>query len=214
MATMIQTPEGFDAQVLALSSDVVLQQPFDWDPFHSANLISTQQYELLRSYDKKPFEAQQQVIERHGKEIAAVLLHLASQMNKEESLRYTLALVDKMLCSGHGRAQYFLVSSDPYQPFSRILKRSNTDSFITCKASQALSMLLVRSPSPPADIAQELLRWATDQLRKNNKDEQAVGLSCLQVLLRSTKFRLQFADEVRVSPVSYFVSMFNRFGAR
>jgi len=65
--------------------------------------------------------------------------------------------------------------------------------------------LLVRSESAPSEVTQELLRWATEQLRKNSREDQAVGLSCLRVLLRADEFRVQFAEEDGINKLGTIV---------
>jgi V-type H+-transporting ATPase subunit H len=135
-----------------------------WDIYMTARLISDQDLQLLRRYDKRDAAQRSRLLAEGGPRYLAALLSVLQNVTKDETVQYVLALLDDMLTADSARAALFhhmdasgsggggggggiedpAPVADPYSVLLHLLQRN--DWFTQEKAAQALSAALAARP--------------------------------------------------------------------
>eukprot|EP00475_Leptophrys_vorax_P010104 TRINITY_DN16783_c0_g1_i1.p1 TRINITY_DN16783_c0_g1~~TRINITY_DN16783_c0_g1_i1.p1 ORF type:complete len:453 (+),score=36.40 TRINITY_DN16783_c0_g1_i1:112-1470(+) len=203
--------------------DQVLRGEVPWDTYVTAKLITGTDFQLLRRYDHRSKEVQAALLEENGAAYVRTFVAVLRSVFKEETVEYTVALLDDLLAADKRRAHLFhdkSITEDVYQPFIRLLGHSNW--FVLEATSRILPLIITtrplhRSPSasasaapgssssPPGDIdyvLEPFIAWLCHQLSHPVHPTRAepAAISALAVTLRDTSARTIFAkaDGVRL----------------
>jgi V-type H+-transporting ATPase subunit H len=196
-----------------LTTASALHRDLPWETYTTARLISDRDLQLIKKYDKRSRETQQELLEEAGPAICEAFLNVLRNVAKEETVQYVLALIDDMLAVDRQRAKLFHQQSslhlanqpDPYAIFLRLLQR--TDWFTQEKAALALTAILEARPnkdqleasdgsiaSASASGVEHTLatftEWLCSQLRRpTHPRSAAAAVSALARLLRERPVR-------------------------
>eukprot|EP00245_Coleochaete_scutata_P005888 TRINITY_DN19861_c0_g1_i1.p1 TRINITY_DN19861_c0_g1~~TRINITY_DN19861_c0_g1_i1.p1 ORF type:complete len:455 (-),score=94.09 TRINITY_DN19861_c0_g1_i1:822-2186(-) len=199
-----------------LTREQVLKRDIRWDIYMTAKLITGTGLQLLRRYDHKSKEVQAGLLNEDGAAYVKTFLMVIKNLGKEETIEYTLALIDDMLAVDPSRAKLFhdksLAGEDIYGPFLRLLQKKNW--FILEKTSKILTLVLSARPkfqpgsgtgngpsssaAPPVDPADQVLSqfvdWLVGQLKHPSNASKGVptAVGALSILLRETQVRALF----------------------
>jgi V-type H+-transporting ATPase subunit H len=89
-----------------------------WQSYASAGMLSASELKLIEAYDKQTSEAQLKLFDAHSLDVAALFLSLLERLNKDESIRYVLALISQVR---EERKKFFFFFFFPF-PFLRFLR--------------------------------------------------------------------------------------------
>ncbi|KAK3269976.1 hypothetical protein CYMTET_21603 [Cymbomonas tetramitiformis] len=143
---------------LAPSAAEILNQKMPWETYMTARLISHQDLQLIRRYDKHSADEQAALLEEDGAAYAQTFLTLVRNITKNDVVQYALALIDDMLSADEGRAALFHVnveldsesSVDPYTPLLKLLQKD--DWFTQEAASRVLVRVIAARPGRGSEV--------------------------------------------------------------
>ncbi|EIE21667.1 vacuolar ATP synthase subunit H [Coccomyxa subellipsoidea C-169] len=204
---------NFGEESSELTTASVLKRNIAWDTYLTARLITDHDLQLIRRYDKKNPEIQQDLLQEEGPAYAEAFFNVLRSVTKEDTVQYVLAILDEMVAGDPKRAAYFHQQSnpqkpsppDPYTQLTRMLQR--TDWFTQEKAATMLTAILAARPNrgtaetplpPLSEAVQNILvtfvDWLTSQLRRPSHPGRSVPLAvgCLARLLREPAARALF----------------------
>eukprot|EP00854_Cymbomonas_tetramitiformis_P024695 gene24695-30056_t len=129
-----------------------------WETYMTARLISHQDLQLIRRYDKHSADEQAALLEEDGAAYAQTFLTLVRNITKNDVVQYALALIDDMLSADEGRAALFHVnveldsesSVDPYTPLLKLLQKD--DWFTQEAASRVLVRVIAARPGRGSEV--------------------------------------------------------------
>eukprot|EP01101_Sappina_pedata_P010603 TRINITY_DN6721_c0_g1_i1.p1 TRINITY_DN6721_c0_g1~~TRINITY_DN6721_c0_g1_i1.p1 ORF type:complete len:456 (-),score=245.97 TRINITY_DN6721_c0_g1_i1:132-1499(-) len=185
----------------ASAAEHILANNIQWDSFRNANIIQALELELIKRYDKQPISAKISLFDQSGGEYARLLLKMAANISKEETVQYVLTLIHEILTADEKKASYFNniteIPNYPMSPFLRILALTEDNAAYTIsKACSILAHLLIKAKNPEDSDVQQTVSWLTKRLRtKTSYQDISTALKALQTLLRRDEFRLVFYKE-------------------
>jgi len=139
-------------------------------------------------------------MQKEGETYAELFLDLIVKINKEETLQYLLTLVDQILKESPDSLNLFfkLTAKNPaypFEPFMRILNRTNVDWYTNSKTSTILATFMSRGRGVSDDTVKSFCQWLREQLRKSEEKEICNSIVALQKLLLKDNYREFFAVE-------------------
>eukprot|EP00238_Polyblepharides_amylifera_P015406 CAMPEP_0196600698 /NCGR_PEP_ID=MMETSP1081-20130531/95526_1 /TAXON_ID=36882 /ORGANISM="Pyramimonas amylifera, Strain CCMP720" /LENGTH=490 /DNA_ID=CAMNT_0041926549 /DNA_START=95 /DNA_END=1567 /DNA_ORIENTATION=- len=141
------------SQLYASEDAEMLLRDVPWETYSTARLLSTEDLQLIRSYDKKPKEEQKMILEQDGFAYAKTFMTVLKKITKEDTVQYTLALINTMLSEDGKNAALFHSEEDSYTPLLKLLPKEN--GYIAESACRVLVKLLgARTKSPEITQAQ------------------------------------------------------------
>lgn len=208
-----------------LTSEQVLSRDIPWETYMTAKLITGTDLQLLRRYDHRTPDVRSGLMAEDGPAYIKTFVAVLRNVSKEETLEYTLALIDEQLAAAPERAKLFhdpsLAGDDVYNTFLRLLSRESW--FVQEKACRTLTLIISeRSPvqqQPAAGMANGIagssrhagsldavlstfVDWLCGQLRHPAHASRSppTAVHALAVLLRESSARALFvrADGVRL----------------
>jgi hypothetical protein len=141
----------------------------------------------LKLFDEKPVD------------IGTLLLTLVERVNKDDAIRYCLALISQLFKSGRARA--FLRTTErhaklPWSPFEKVLKRQYDDFYMNATAIGIYAQLVEEASaarvSVGSDIVSPLLQFVEQHLAKPDVDNVRIGCIGLRPLLSNDTYRRRF----------------------
>ncbi|CAI5537052.1 unnamed protein product [Closterium sp. Naga37s-1] len=118
-----------------------------WDTYVTAKLITGTDFQLLRRYDHRSKEVQAALLEENGVGYVRTFISVLKNVFKEETVEYTIALIDELLTRDKKRAHLFhdpSITDDVYAPFIRLLGHTNW--FVLEATSRILPLIIVSRP--------------------------------------------------------------------
>ncbi|VFQ97658.1 unnamed protein product [Cuscuta campestris] len=215
-----------------LTTDQVLTRNIQWESYMTTKMITGTGLQLLRRYDKKTESYKSQLLDDDGSAYVRVFVSILSDIHKEETREYVLALIDEMLTLNPKRAILFqdksLVDEDIYKPFLRLLFEGNW--FVQEKSCKILSLIVSVRPkvwengfgngdasnskkklTTSDDVLKGLVEWLCVQLKRPSHPTRGIptSINSLATLLKEPLVRSLFvqADGVKllaplISPAS------------
>ncbi|PRP84683.1 hypothetical protein PROFUN_07933 [Planoprotostelium fungivorum] len=196
------------ADQLRQTEEKVMGQTIPWEGYQRANLITDKEQELIKNYDKKSPEARVGIFQKEGDVYAELFLNLLVKINKAETLKYLLTLIEQIFRDYPPAIQHFLRlstetnSTYPYEPALRILSRSGGDWYTNAKASFILASLMGKSNHVDADSIKTFCNWLRDNLKKNDEKEVNNAVAASMKFLNNEKYRSIFAAEDTLASLS------------
>ncbi|CAL9768505.1 unnamed protein product [Musa acuminata subsp. burmannicoides] len=212
-----------------VTTEEVLKRDIPWETYMSAKLITETHLQLLRRYDKKSASQRAALLDEDGPAFVRVFMNILSDVSKEETVEYVLALIDEMLAANLKQARLFhdnsLSSEDTYQPFLRWLQEGNL--FIQDKSSKILTLIVSAHPkvqdglvpngesshskskiSKTDMVLNGLLDWLCSQLKTPSHPNRSVpmAINCLAILLREPWVRVSFIQSDGVKLIIPLIS--------
>ncbi|XP_009415033.2 probable V-type proton ATPase subunit H [Musa acuminata AAA Group] len=212
-----------------VTTEEVLKRDIPWETYMSAKLITETHLQLLRRYDKKSASQRAALLDEDGPAFVQVFMNILSDVSKEETVEYVLALIDEMLAANLKQARLFhdnsLSSEDTYQPFLRWLQEGNL--FIQDKSSKILTLIVSAHPkvqdglvpngesshskskiSKTDMVLNGLLDWLCSQLKTPSHPNRSVpmAINCLAILLREPWVRVSFIQSDGVKLIIPLIS--------
>ncbi|CAL9109918.1 unnamed protein product [Musa acuminata var. zebrina] len=212
-----------------VTTEEVLERDIPWETYMSAKLITETHLQLLRRYDKKSASQRAALLDEDGPAFVRVFMNILSDVSKEETVEYVLALIDEMLAANLKQARLFhdnsLSSQDTYQPFLRWLQEGNL--FIQDKSSKILTLIVSAHPkvqdglvpngesshskskiSKTDMVLNGLLDWLCSQLKTPSHPNRSVpmAINCLAILLREPWVRVSFIQSDGVKLIIPLIS--------
>jgi len=193
---------------LRQTEEKIIGQTIPWEGYQRANLIQEREQELIKNYDKKSPEARVAIFQKEGDVYAELFMNLLVKINKAETLKYLLTLIEQIFKDYPAAVQNFLkLSSDfnqsyPYEPLLRILSRSGGDWYTNAKASYILGSLMGKSGVVDADSVNSFCKWLRDNLKKNDDKEVNNAVAASMRFLNNERYRATFAAEDTLGSLS------------
>lgn len=186
-----------------LESKDVLSQEIPWQTYQTAKLITPEELELIKRFDKQLPEVQDSLLDQAGPAYFEAFMAVLRATTKEPVVRYVLALLDEVVTREPSRAALCHPRADsssergqpPYTVFLRHLGR--TDWFTQEKACRLLTALIAYRPNREASplttgekfvpsvesgsfvetgetAVVQFLEWLTSQLRRPTSQLKSV----------------------------------------
>jgi len=193
---------------LRQTEEKIIGQTIPWEGYQRANLIQEKEQELIKNYDKKNPEARVGIFQKEGDVYAELFMNLLVKINKAETLKYLLTLIEQIFKDYPPAIQHFLkLSSDlngsyPYEPLLRILSRSGGDWYTNAKASYILACLMGKSGVVDADSVKTFCNWLRDNLKKNDEKEVNNAVAASMKFLSNERYRSVFSAEDTLGSLS------------
>jgi len=191
-----------------------------WEDCVKASQITDGEATLVKEFDKKRREDQTDLMRERGAELAAVFLKLIANVQTAATLKYTLALVDKLLTDEPTIAAPFFQraakpASEGLRPIMGILSR-HSDAFVQARACHILSVLLSAGLRPALgatdsdtkssaglygpdsidaqlqSVTTDFVNWVVARLEQAKGPECLHVVSCLKTFLRGHEAQLAF----------------------
>jgi len=193
---------------LRQTEEKIIGQTIPWEGYQRANLIQEREQELIKNYDKKSPEARVGIFQKEGDVYAELFMNLLVKINKAETLKYLLTLIEQIFRDYPPAVHHFLkLSSDfnaayPYEPLLRILSRSGGDWYTNAKASYILASLMGKSGAVDPDSVKTFCTWLRDNLKKNDEKEVNNAVAASMKFLNNERYRSSFAAEDTLGSLS------------
>lgn len=186
-----------------LENKDVLDEEVAWQAYMTAKLISEEELELIKRFDKQSPGIQDSLLAKQGPAYFEAFIAVLRAVTKESVVRYVLAVLDEILTRNPSRAAFAhpTIQSDtergrpPYEVFLRHLTR--TDWFTQEKSCRILTALIAYRPDkensplttggkfvPPTEGSSyvetaetavvQLLEWLTSQLRRPLSQKKSI----------------------------------------
>lgn len=184
------------ADSLSGQTDAVRKRQVPWDGYASSNLVEKAEAAMIQAYDSADAKRKSQLWSESGREYASLFLALLSKLNNDETIQYTLTLIDDALHADPARVGLFhgVQGGKPYGVFLN-LAMEKKDKYIQNKAVKILSALCVTGPPMDDSSAEKYLKWLAAQLRTNDTALVQVVIKSLMSVLRFDSYRLKFYNE-------------------
>mmetsp|Transcript_26756 Transcript_26756/g.58258 ORF Transcript_26756/g.58258 Transcript_26756/m.58258 type:complete len:480 (-) Transcript_26756:1191-2630(-) len=148
----LEMSPSFSSPTQATSEAEILGRTIPWETFTTAQLLSPQDLQLIRRFDKKVVEEQLVILSEEGSAYAHTFLTVLRNITKDDVVQYTLALIKQILVVDESKAALFHADGlDPYTPLLKLLQRD--DRFTQETACQVLVCLLASRPGKGIDLA-------------------------------------------------------------
>ncbi|CAM6100948.1 unnamed protein product [Calypogeia fissa] len=209
-----------------LTRDMVLKRDIPWETYLTAKLITTKDLTLLRRYDHRRPEQQATLLDDNGVAYVGVFVGILSEITKQDTVEYVLAMIDEMLSANPTRARLFhdktLEGEDVYGTFLKLLSKRKW--FIQEMSCKILTLIISARPEEPQTVVPDrngkqaisdfdkilggLVEWLSDQLRHPDHPTRATptAVSSLATLLRERQVRSLFVKAGGVEPLADLVA--------
>eukprot|EP01117_Protostelium_nocturnum_P000165 TRINITY_DN10238_c0_g1_i1.p1 TRINITY_DN10238_c0_g1~~TRINITY_DN10238_c0_g1_i1.p1 ORF type:complete len:476 (+),score=98.61 TRINITY_DN10238_c0_g1_i1:176-1603(+) len=187
----------------------ILEQPIPWEGYQRANLIQEREQELIKKYDKFSPESRARIFESEGDTYAELFMSLLVKINKAETLKYLLTLMEQIFKDYPPSVLNFLKLGQnefqtqyPYEPLLRILQRSSGDWYTNAKASYILGTLMGRAGTVDPESVKTFCSWLRENLKKTDEKDVNNAVAASMKLLNNVKYRAYFAQEDTLGSLS------------
>jgi len=196
---------------LRQTEEKIIGQTIPWEGYQRANLIQEKEQDLIKNYDKKSPEARIGIFQKEGDAYAELFMNLLVKINKAETLKYLLTLIEQIFKDFPPSIQHFLkLATDnveahqnlPYEPLLRILSRNGSDWYTNAKASYILGSLMGKTNSVDSESVKTFCLWLRDNLKKSDEKEVNNAVVASMRFLNNEKYRVQFAAEDTLGSLS------------
>jgi len=141
------------ATTLSEAADI-LSREIPWETYTTAQLLSPQDLQLIRRFDKKSVEEKSFLLAEEGPAYAKTFLTVIRNITKDDVVQYTLATIKAMFDADESKAALFTADGmDPYTPLLKLLQKD--DRFTQDTACQVLVCILAARPGKDTSLAAE-----------------------------------------------------------
>jgi len=204
----------------------VLRSEVPWPSFAAAGIITRDQLEMIYTLDKQPVAVQVAQFHEKGLAFAKLFTDILSGVNKDDSVSYTLAMLDEITSSDYKIATYFLQllietkgATDPMKPLLMMLTRSTP--FIVEKAATLIAKLVGTVPpmGTPENVVASLevhlsafAQWVVTALKEVSPSEAAessktaAAMSGFQALVGTIRGRTAALEANGLLPLSTLIT--------
>jgi len=179
----------------------VLERVVDWRQYAEAELISVEELSLLQEFDKKPRDAQIDMIsnERKGKQYIMALFSVLVKIHTSEPLEYAIALLNELIDASNGHALDIYVdlskTYDVYTPLFETIRGLDSNWYLNKESSNLLRLLLCHPETNASDeVIHKFLSWIMQELDSRELLNVMIVVGVLRKLLVSAKFRDSFSE--------------------
>eukprot|EP00271_Cylindrocystis_brebissonii_P000720 TRINITY_DN10943_c0_g1_i2.p1 TRINITY_DN10943_c0_g1~~TRINITY_DN10943_c0_g1_i2.p1 ORF type:complete len:469 (+),score=141.03 TRINITY_DN10943_c0_g1_i2:158-1564(+) len=135
-----------------LTREQALKRDIPWETYMTAKMITGTGLQLLRRYDHRTKEVQASLLEDDGPAYVKTFVSVLRNVSKDETVEYTLALIDELLAANPRRARFFhhatLEGEDVYGTLLRLLNRKKW--FILETTCRILTLVISFRPHRPS----------------------------------------------------------------
>jgi len=171
----------------------IRQKPVPWEGYQRANLMSTEEFNLVKKiYRQKPKD-QEDLLLSEGKIYALLYLRLLKKMTGVDTLQCLLVLIADALVGHDERISLFTSANavDPELPYQALLGTlKSQDEFLQLKSAQILTILLSsKSITLQKEQSQPILDALSALLNATSSNRKDVAVQCFGVLLSRQECR-------------------------
>ncbi|CAI5444644.1 unnamed protein product [Caenorhabditis angaria] len=185
---------------LQIETAKVRQLKMNWLPFLKARMISHHDYDFIVTYEDAVNKHERNVVLNVYKDKAVyAFIHLASQVTKNEFVRYVLTVIDDLLIEDGTRVEIFEVAANlskrsPFFFFVNFLTRSDPYTVhITCEIVTKLATLGKTKMS--GDDLEYFMGFFREQMNRGLANDYISSTTrCMQTLFRCDSYRVAFAN--------------------
>jgi len=199
----------------------LLKQGLNWGSLAST-YITKEDLTLIQNYDKNTTD-KVDLLQKHGANLARIFMICLAKFSRSEDLKYVVTLVHEMIqyrsevpevldyFYNLGEIEIAGVSSLPFGPLFALLGRHEDEPYIVSRIGALLTEFLVSFPKVKKETLQYAVNWfktrlSDDETAPNYYRKQIKVLESLRVFLKQNKYRVLFAQEGGVKPISNLVS--------
>ncbi|KAK2147227.1 hypothetical protein LSH36_563g03027 [Paralvinella palmiformis] len=180
----------------------------NWQSYLQGQMISQEDYLVITKLDNATPELRAQLLREKPYQCAKTFVNLMGHISKDQTVQYTLTMIDDILQEDKSRVEIFREYSHKnkesvWSPFLNMLNRP--DPFIVNQTSRILAKLACWSKDfmEGSDL-HYYLTWLKDQMRIANNEYLQTVARCLQMMLRIEEYRHAF---VKVDGISTLVTV-------
>lgn len=181
----------------------------NWQSYKQSQMITNDDYNFISMFDNTSPEKRADILKTHSHQCAKTFLNLMGHIAKDQTVQYTLTMIDDMLQEDKTRVEVFREyarkqKESLWAPFLSMLNRS--DGFIVNQTSRIIAKCACWSKKELMDGADLhfYLTWLKEQLRIPNNEYLQTVARCLQMMLRIDEYRFAF---VNVDGISTLISV-------
>lgn len=209
-------PDLPDEKIDMLAATSVLQQQVgeirsqnvNWQSYLQSHMINNEDYTFIAAFDKSEGAGREKLLSDNPTQCARTFLNLLGHLSKDQTIQYTLILIDDMIQEDRSRVDIFLDYQDQkkesiWGPFLNMLNRP--DGFIQNMTSRIIAKMVCYAPDAmDGSDFKFYITWLKDQLKANSDEYMQSVARCLQMLLRVDQYRFAF---VSVDGISTLLSV-------
>ncbi|CAO3663627.1 unnamed protein product [Umbelopsis ramanniana] len=170
-------------------------RPVPWEGYQRANLITSEQLDLIQRIDKKSPQVIKELADERGDTYANLYLQLLDTLNRPDTIQHVLLLIEDFLTDHEENVQYFHHASGnkPTYPFGPLFKhlRVNDDT-VPLQASKILTIFASSAPSPSMVDLGPFYNWIAAQVQSEDLRIVDLAVQELESILRVREYRLPF----------------------
>ncbi|KAH3742906.1 vacuolar ATP synthase subunit H [Pelomyxa schiedti] len=179
-----------------ITREEVAGRTIAWDGHVHAELLTSQQAEMLKAYDKRELSAKTQMIASRGVEYVHLLLHLLTTINTVDTQQYIILLLAEIVEVDPDRRLPLILQveahMDPYVPLLNLSCKEGSDWFCQKEAFMLLARLFCKAQNINPEHIERFLDQLCKQLVLENPVEVRIAVLPLMKLLVRPDFRIPF----------------------
>ncbi|KAJ2959036.1 hypothetical protein NQZ79_g5447 [Umbelopsis isabellina] len=170
-------------------------RPVPWEGYQRANLITSEEFDLIQRIDKKSPEEVKTLVDERGDTYANLYLHLLDTLNRPDTIQHVLLLIDNFLTDHEEHVRYFHEASKknsnyPFEPLFKHLRVN--DDFVPLQTSKILTIFACSAPSPASVDLSSYFSWVATQLQGDDLRLVDLVVQELESVLRVREYRMTF----------------------
>ncbi|KAG2182831.1 hypothetical protein INT44_005812 [Umbelopsis vinacea] len=185
-------------------------RPVPWEGYQRANLITSEQLDLIQRIDNKSPQVIKELADERGDTYANLYLQILDTLNRPDTIQHVLLLIEDFLTDHEENVQYFHHASGnkptyPYGPLFNELKYAHppfffssnrhlrvNDDIVPLQASKILTIFASSAPSPSMVDLSPYFNWIATQVQSEDLRIVDLAVQELESILRVREYRLPF----------------------
>ncbi|KAI8584129.1 hypothetical protein K450DRAFT_168483 [Umbelopsis ramanniana AG] len=170
-------------------------RPVPWEGYQRANLITSEQLDLIQRIDNKSPQVIKELADERGDTYANLYLQILDTLNRPDTIQHVLLLIEDFLTDHEENVQYFHHASGnkPTYPFGPLFKHLRVnDDIVPLQASKILTIFASSAPSPSMVDLSPYFNWIATQVQSEDLRIVDLAVQELESILRVREYRLPF----------------------
>ncbi|KAI9282974.1 armadillo-type protein [Umbelopsis sp. AD052] len=170
-------------------------RPVPWEGYQRANLITSEQLDLIQRIDNKSPQVIKELADERGDTYANLYLQILDTLNRPDTIQHVLLLIEDFLTDHEENVQYFHHASGnkPTYPYGPLFKHLRVnDDIVPLQASKILTIFASSAPSPSMVDLSPYFNWIATQVQSEDLRIVDLAVQELESILRVREYRLPF----------------------
>jgi V-type H+-transporting ATPase subunit H len=189
-SSQVYDPTPLDEMAVSIRSESI-----PWEAYQRGRLITTEQLDLIRAYDKKDPYVMDSLLEKHGQIYAKLFLDFLKCLNNKNATQYVVTLIDDMLTANSDRVKLFHSKENDGYPFGPLLKLlEREEDYVVQKANKIITGIICSGAVISNDDFKHYFDWLISKLKSTNAIHLEIAINALMNLLLVPDIRIKFSE--------------------